>query len=284
MLVRMRAVFIAIAAVVAATSDGVFSGSGVALAQEPGPPIIRPLSLPGYDVAAATDGTGGDVLAAWAQRRRGRWSLPFSERADDGRWSPPGVLARQARGESVNSIDVDAGRDGTVTIVWSSKRRHAAGVIRAVTRAPGGTFGRTAIVGRGSALDDDGLKVATDDRGGALVIWGRVARSGAEIVAAVRTQGGWLGPRMLGHSRDRTTAHVDAAGVGEGVLAAAWLNDELDDRRVRLARVSDSGGLYVTALRLGSGHHVVGDRIAVAARPDGTSWSAPGMALTVRAR
>lgn len=246
---------------------------GAIRAQAANPMPVRTLSPPGGGVvaASATDGTGGAVVAVWAQRRRERWSLRFSERGADGQWSAAQALVGSRHAVGVDSMDVDAGRDGTVTVVWSRRRRGAPGLVEAVTRAPGGRFGGPVALGRGPALEPVGVRVAADDVGGAIVIWPRRrGDSAGEVVVRVRRGPSWRPARVVGSS-DGRIGETGAAGAGHGVLAAAWIGNDLSSgQRVRLVRVTPRGALARIPLRTASDHRLAGEFPALAARPDGT--------------
>jgi hypothetical protein len=137
-------------------------------------------------------------------------------RDEAGHWEPPQRLAHGG-----TSVDLVVNRRGDVGAVWST----AEGVGVAVRQRGVGCWRTTPRI-RSPFAFADGPRMALDDRGRALVMWGRVLDDGpAPLYLAwsrMRPDGSWTPAGYLGRRRPNGVDYVGLSMNARGQAVAVW--------------------------------------------------------------
>ena len=209
-------------------------------------------------ISTAPDGT---ATAVWHRYDGSNNIIQAATRPPGGSFGAPVNLS--ATGQPANFPQISTAPDGTATVVWSSTVG-GKNIIRAATRAPGGSFGVPVdLSGTGELAGEQQITTAPD--GTTTAIW----RRNSIIQASTRPPDGAFGAPVDLSAIGESANGPQIAAAPDGTATAVWFGPVGSDFVIQ-AVTRPPGGAFGTPVDISAaGQDAYFPKIATA--PDGTA-------------
>ena len=151
-----------------------------------------------------------------------RYLIRASTRAPDGTWTIPASVVDSDLGADGQQVAV--GPDGTTTAVWRGGEGTNSSVVRASTRAPGGTWTTPATLSE-TGQGADGQQISVGPDGTTTAVWYRfdvVGGTNSRVQSSIRAPGGaWTIPAPLSEAGQSVGQPQVAVGA-DGTAGIVW--------------------------------------------------------------